>query len=70
MSDPRPIHELDGLRKFLAMLVSGELTLSRGGEDETAKEILILEREIAHLEIILTRAKAGGVELGRPRDKM
>lgn len=63
--DQPPSDELTFLRNFLAMLESGEMSLSRRGNDVTADEISVLKREIAFLEKVLARSKA---PLRRPTD--
>jgi len=60
MDEPRPTDELAGLRLFLGKLESKELTLGRKGVDVTQDEIVVLKREIAHLEQILARSNSGG----------
>ena len=55
--EPHPGDELDGLRRFLERMQSGELTLHVKGRDATKDEIAVLKREIAHLERIVARGK-------------
>jgi hypothetical protein len=55
--EPHPGDELDGLRRFLERMQSGELSLHVKGRDATKDEIAVLKREIAHLERIVARGK-------------
>jgi hypothetical protein len=55
--EPHSGDELDGLRRFLERMQSGELTLHVKGRDVTKDEIAVLKREIAHLERIVARGK-------------
>jgi ribosomal protein L29 len=59
MADLHPADELTQLRAFLGRLESGELRLRRNHTDVTKQEISILKREIAYLETVLKRLKAG-----------
>jgi hypothetical protein len=59
-SDVHPADEMAELRRFLARLESGSMKLTENGKDRTQKEIVILKREIKHLEDILARLRKGG----------
>jgi dihydroorotase len=51
--------ELSHLRDFLRRLESGELVLKASGEDVTQQEIAVVRREMAFLEGVLARLRAG-----------
>jgi hypothetical protein len=55
--EPHPGDELDGLRRFLDRMQSGELTLLVKGRDATKDEMAVLKREIARLERIIARGR-------------
>jgi hypothetical protein len=59
MDHPHPDDELAGLRKFLKALETGDLTISRKGVDISQDEIVVIKRDIAFLEKIIARNKAG-----------
>jgi len=46
------------LRDLLARMQDGRLKLTCAGVDVTRQEVMLLEREIAHLETALKRAKS------------
>jgi hypothetical protein len=62
MNQQHPADELEVLRDLLSRMESGELTMRRSSGDVTQREILILKREIDHLETVLKRLKSGGAQ--------
>ena len=59
MDEPHLSDELKGLHQILKRLESGGTTIMRESVDVTHHEIRILKGEIARLESVLARAKAG-----------